>query len=69
MNILITVLHAVAEELAKEAISAMPKLNNEERVLREWFENDTFYRETSFNGERNVCKFSFTQREFEVCNH
>lgn len=57
------VLLAVATELAKLAKAEMPKLRDGERVLREWYENGVYYRETTFNSETFRSQYDFRQRK------
>ena len=45
------VLLAVAAELAKSAKDSLPKLQDGERIQREWLADGIYYRETQFNGE------------------
>jgi hypothetical protein len=42
-----TVIRAVAEELAKQAKESMPKLQEGEAILQEWYKNGEYCRETT----------------------
>lgn len=58
-----SVLFAVATELAKEAKDAMPKLKDNESIIREWLEDGIFYRETNCDGKKFLNQFDFRQRK------
>ena len=58
-----SVLLAVANELATSAKSSMPKLNDDEKIEREWLEDGVFYRETTLNGEVFRYLYDFRQRK------
>lgn len=57
------VLLAVAKELAQTAKDSLPKLRDGERVLREWYADGVYYRETEFNGGTFISQYDFQQRE------
>lgn len=63
MNPTSEVLLSIATELASMAKASLPKLNDGERVQREWYENGVFYRETTFNGCIICCQYDFRQRK------
>ncbi len=56
-------LYAVAKELAQTAKDSLPELRDGERVLREWYTDGVYYRETAFNGETFISQYNFRQRE------
>lgn len=56
-------LYAVAEELAQEAKDSLPEMRDGERVLREWYTEGVYYRETEFNGEKFTNHYDFRQRK------
>ena len=58
-----TVLLAVASELAKSAISNMPKMREGEKIRREWFKDGIYCRETEFNGEIFNSQYDFRQKK------
>ena len=58
-----SVLLAVATELAELAKNSMPVLRKGEVVLREWFKDGIFYRETNLKGCKYVAEFNFRQRK------
>ena len=45
------VLIAVAKELAAQAKEVLPELREDEQVLREWYKNGVYFRETRLNDE------------------
>lgn len=57
------VLLAVATELASQAKSSLPKLNDGEEIRREWYEDGVFYRETALNGDVFRYQYDFRQRK------
>lgn len=57
------VLLAVAAELAKSAKDSLPKLQEGERIQREWIVDGIYYRETLFNGEVFRSQYDFKQRK------
>lgn len=54
---------AVAKELASQAKAEMPELRSDERVLREWYSDGIYYRETALNGEIFRSSYDFRQRK------
>lgn len=56
-------LYAVAEELAQEAKGSLPEMRDGERVLREWYTDGVYYRETEFDGEKFTSYYDFRQRK------
>ena len=63
MSPALSVLLAVATELAELAKTSLPVLRKGETVQREWLEDAIFYRETSLDGRKFIAQFSFRQRE------
>lgn len=63
MNTTPAVLIAVAKELAEQAKTSLPKIRSDEKILREWFENGIFYRETTLQGEVFRSQYDFRQRK------
>ena len=59
----VSVLFAVATELSELAKTSLPSLRKGETVQHEWFEDATFYRETSLNGQKFITQFDFRQRK------
>lgn len=59
----ISVLLAVAAELANLAKASMPKLNDGELIVREWISDGVFYRETTLGAETRRYQFDFRQRK------
>lgn len=57
-----TVLIAVAKELAAQAKSSLPELQEGEQILREWYKNGVYFRETLLNGETFLSQYDFRQR-------
>ena len=57
------VLLAVATELAEQAKAEMPELRDGERVLREWYKNGVYYRETTLDGETYQSQYDFRQKK------
>lgn len=57
------VLLAVATELASQAKSSLPKLNDGEEIQREWFADGVFYRETALDGDVFRYQYDFRQRK------
>ncbi len=57
------VLSAVATELAMQAQSSLPELQDGEKIQREWYENGTYNRETVLNGIVFLSQFDFRQRK------
>ena len=62
MNPVSEVLRSVAVELANMAKASLPKLNDDEKVQREWYENGIYYRETTLNGEIFCSQYDFGKR-------
>lgn len=56
------VLIAVAKELAEQAKSSLPVLQEGEQILREWYEKGVYSRETLLNGETFLSQYDFRQR-------
>lgn len=56
-------LFAVAKELAQTAKDSLPELRDGEHVLREWYTDGVYYRETQFDGEKLTCQYDFRQRK------
>lgn len=63
MNPASEVLRAVATELASMAKASLPKLNDGERVQREWYEDGVYCRETTLDGDIVCCQYDFRQRK------
>lgn len=63
MSAVSAVFLAVAKELASQAKASMPELQSDERVLREWYSDGIFYRETVLNGEIFRSAYDFRQRK------
>lgn len=63
MTATVSVLAAVAKELAKQAKDNMPKIREGEELHREWYSDGKYYRETSFDGERVISLFDFRCKE------
>lgn len=59
----ISVLLAVAAELADLAKASMPELSGGERIVREWISDGIFYRETALGVETHLYQFDFRQRK------
>ncbi len=59
----ISVLLAVAAELADLAKASMPEMREGERILREWYESGVYYRETSLGDKLFLCQYDFRQRK------
>ena len=57
------VLLAVASELAEQAKAEMPVLRDRERVLREWYKNGIYYRETTLDDETYQSQYDFRQKK------
>ena len=58
-----SVLLAVAIELSELAKTSLPALQKGETVRREWFKDETFYRETELKGQKYIAQFNFPQRK------
>lgn len=58
----VEVLLTVANQLAKQAMDSMPKLQEDERIKREWYKNHIYFRETELNGETFLSQYDFKQR-------
>lgn len=58
-----SVVLAIATELARQAKAGMPDLQDGERVLREWYKNGVYYRETTLDGELFQSQYDFRQRK------
>ena len=56
------VLIAVAKELAAQAKEVLPELREDEQVLREWYKNGVYFRETRLNDEIFLSQYDFRQR-------
>ena len=54
---------SIAKKLAQTAKNSLPKLRDGEQVLREWYADGVYYRETRFNGETFISQYDFQQRE------
>lgn len=52
------VILAVAKESAEKANASMPKLQNGEQVLREWYKGGVYYRETNLQ----TCRYDFREK-------
>lgn len=63
MNVIPSVLLAVANELADTAKSSLPELNDGEEIQREWLEDGVFYRETALDGSVFRYLYDFRQRK------
>lgn len=63
MNPASEVLLSIATELANMAKASLPKLNDGEKVQREWLEDGIYCRETTFEGEIVRCQYDFRQRK------
>lgn len=59
-----SVLIAVSKELAAQAKSGMPKLQEGEEIRREWYENGTYSRETLLSGEFFLNQYDFRTRAY-----
>ena len=57
-----TVLIAVAKELAAQAKNSLPELQEGEQILREWYKNGVYFRETLLHGETFLSQYDFRQR-------
>lgn len=53
---------AVAKELAARAKGSLPELQEGEQVLREWYENGVYSRETRLNDEIFLSQYDFRQK-------
>ena len=58
-----SVLIAVATELSELAKRELPELRKGEEILREWYENGTYFRETQLNERTFIATFDFRQRK------
>ncbi len=56
------VLLAVAAELTEQAQSSLPKIQEGEKIRREWLENGVYFRETTLNSETFLSQYDFRQR-------
>ena len=63
MNPASEVLLSIATELANMAKASLPKLNDGEKVQREWLGDGIYCRETTFEGEIVRCQYDFRQRK------
>jgi len=63
MSAIPAVFLAVANELAAQAKASLPELHDDERVLREWYSDGIFYRETALNGKVFRSTYDFRQRK------
>lgn len=71
MKIPLTTLLLVAEELAKQAKSKMPKMQKGEEVKHEWLKKGVYHRETTFKGIVYQAEYDFKTkkaRQFKVMN-
>lgn len=57
------VLLAIANELAKQAKAEMPKMNEGETLLREWYKDGIYCRETTLDGQVFHNQYDFRQRK------
>ena len=62
MTEVLTVLLAVAKELAGQAKAEMPALQEGELIQREWYESGVYSRETVLNGETFLSQYDFRQQ-------
>lgn len=53
---------AVAKELAAQAKSSLPKLQEGETIRREWYENGVYFRETTLSDEIFLSQYDFRTR-------
>lgn len=53
---------AVAKELAARAKNSLPELQEGEEIVREWYKNGVYSRETRLNGEIFLSQYDFRQR-------
>lgn len=60
------VLLAVAKELAKQAVDSMPELQEDEVLLREWYEDGIYYRETRYNGISTTYSYDFRHKKIRL---
>ena len=58
-----TVLLAIAEELAVSAQGEAPKLRNGEMIIREFFVDGVYNRETKLGEEKYLFQYDFRQRK------
>ena len=58
-----SVLAAIANELAKQAQSEIPKHNNDEIVQREWLENGIYNRLSQIGDETYIYQFDFRYKK------
>ena len=63
MNTVATVLFTIATELAKQAKDSLPKMQDGEKIRREWYEDGIYYRETTFNGKVFQSQYDFRKRK------
>jgi hypothetical protein len=63
MKSAVSVLFAVAKELAEQAKQGLPEVKEGESVRREWYENGRLCRETILNGESYIDLYDFEQRK------
>ena len=63
MNTTPAVLLAIITELAELAKNSLPKIQEGEKIKREWYENGIYYRETIYKGETIQAQFDFRQRK------
>lgn len=59
MNAALAILRAVAEELANEAKANLVIANPDEQIVREWYENGFYYRETISSGAKMLYCYDF----------
>jgi anti-sigma regulatory factor (Ser/Thr protein kinase) len=57
------IIRAVANGLAQQAIESMPRLREGETIVREWYKNGAYYRETEYNGKSSTRLYDFKLRE------
>lgn len=62
MEATVAVLRAVANELAQKAKASLPKLRENEKIQREWFDRGVYYRETNLNGDTYLEQYDFKQK-------
>lgn len=61
----VAILLKIADELAQMAKSAMPKFRDGEKLIKEWFSDGCYFRETVLDGKTTVIRFDFRKRK--VC--
>ena len=63
MPTLVAILLKVASELEQLAKNGMPK----GEIVREWFSDGVYYRESVFNGKKVLSRFDFRSRSLSIC--